>query len=263
MSMLKKMAWSFTSFKKIRSLRFEHTNKTIGFVLFLTFISLLPTFFFMTLTIVNGYHIATTDLPKSVSSFSISNSQLTSSQPFTKKVNGTAFILNPSQSIERFHSPAHAIGFLKDGIYITTNSQTQTYSYELLNWHHKDKNELLNLLHEQKFSLYILVPIAMLLLYVLTSGLNFLSITCLAYLGKLIGLIAKKQLPFKQLWALSAYSTVAFTLLYTLFEAFSLSLATHSSLYWIGTFFIYLLLVTRIPIRKKVKPNKDAGTNVF
>ncbi len=95
MSMLKKMAWSFTSFKKIRSLRFEHTNKTIGFVLFLTFISLLPTFFFMTLTIVNGYHIATTDLPKSVSSFSISNSQLTSSQPFTKKSKRYRFYLKP------------------------------------------------------------------------------------------------------------------------------------------------------------------------
>ncbi|AXI31387.1 hypothetical protein CIB87_20955 [Priestia megaterium] len=256
MIMLKKMAWSLTSFQKMRSLRFEHTNKTIGFILFLTLISLLPTFFFMTLTIVNGYHIATTELPKSVSSFSISNSQLTSSHPFTKKVNGTAFTLNSSQSIDQFHSPAHAIGFLKDGIYITTNSQTQTYSYDLLNWHHKDKNELLNLLHEQKSSLYILVPIAMLLLYVLTSGLNFLSITCLAYLGKLIGIITKKQLPFKQLWALSAYSTVALTLVYALFEAFSLSLAAYTSLYWVGTVFIYLILITGLPARKKAKPTK-------
>ncbi|TYR82397.1 DUF1189 domain-containing protein [Priestia megaterium] len=257
MNIFQRLLISTSSLKKMSALRFEHPNKTIGYVSLLTFLSLLPAMFFMIFTILSGYHISIHQLSDKNTDFYIQDFKLydesATNNPLTLSTKYTNFIFDPlktSQDIAK-NPPSHAVGFLHDGLFITTNGRLQTYSYELLSWEDLNKKQMLSKLTDFKSFLIIFIPFSITVLYVLTAGLKFIQITCFALIGKIITYFLKKNLSYKHLWVLSAYSTTPMTLIFMVLSIFPSLSYQYTSLYWIGTILVYTLTIHLIPSRKK------------
>ncbi|WP_110111352.1 DUF1189 domain-containing protein [Bacillus sp. CGMCC 1.16541] len=255
MNVFQQLFYSLYSPKVVAMLRFQGIGKTILYVFLLAFLSLLPTIFFLTQTIVTGYEQAKTTLLTDVNEFTINNDTLDSSldEPLITSKNQTTFIFDSTGSIttEDTNGYNQAIGFLQNDLFITTNHNTQTYSYSLLQMNGLTKERFVTLFDQAKQLLTILIPLAIGLLYVVTSSVKFIEISLLAFIALGMAKGLNRTLTYKHVWVMSAYSSTVMTILFTLTDALQIEVSYSLLVHWLVTLLFLVFVIKRVPIRKQ------------
>ncbi|MDT2045451.1 DUF1189 domain-containing protein [Priestia flexa] len=251
MEMFRRFLMSTYLSKKVVMLRFEHPNKTIGYILLLTAFSLLPALLFMIPTIVSGYQNAIQYI--TTPSTTVYLEDYTLYEEGKRNISSSSFTLDSTTTTEEVSitPPLYGIGLVKDGVFLAIKGQAQVYSYELLGWDSLSKVDLLHHLKDIKNTLFVFIPLSVFLLFCLTAGLKFIQITLFAVIGLYASRFTKKTVTFKHAWVLSAYSITPMTVLFMIIDLFSYSAPYSTSLYLAGVLFTYVFILSRLPIKKE------------
>ncbi|MBM7701512.1 DUF1189 domain-containing protein [Metabacillus iocasae] len=255
MNAFHQLFYSLYSPKIVAMFRFQGIGKTISYLFLLTFLSLLPTMFFITQTVVNGYAQSKTILLTEIRDFSIQDDSLYSSmnEPLITSRNDTTFIFDSTGSITTTDTNTYrqAIGFLQDGLFITTNYSTQTYSYSLLQMNNLTKEEFFGIFDQAKQLLIILIPLALVLLYIVASGVKFIEVSLLAIVGLGLAKLLNRPLTYKHVWVMWAYSSTLMTLTFTLTDALHIMVPYSFFSHAVVTLLFLFFAMKRVPIRKQ------------
>ncbi|WP_243386312.1 DUF1189 domain-containing protein [Bacillus kexueae] len=238
--------------KTIATFRFQKVGKTILFIFLLSFISFLPSAFYMGTGVHNGLN-ALTNVTSSLPPFSIENGSLQSENEMLIEQNIDGFILlfDPSgtlsdEDVEVYHN---AIGFLNDGLTIVLDGMAQTIDYSIIEgtMTKEDIAEFIKQVNELKL---IILSVLFFLLYFTASFAKYIEITILALIGILFKNKLNKRLNFKQIFTLSAYAVTLSTVFFALMDTLQTTVPLQFSISWFIHLTILFLTFKEIPSPK-------------
>lgn len=115
-----------------------------------------------------------------------------------------------------------------------------------------NENSALHLPEFDAGSVAIMLPIYILLMFVLLSGLMFLKISILAGITLLVGKMFKRKLPYRQSWRLTACSITLPTVLFGLLQLFPTDIPYDFLIDVALALFFMFISVQKIPKSKKI-----------
>ncbi len=257
MNVFQQLYKSIYSPKDIAKFRFQGIGKTIRFVFLLALISILPVavqfFSFATSAIDTLRESVEQDLPP----FSIENGSLTPDQtkPITIEREGMTIVFDATGETKEknLDEDVNTIAFLKQDFVIINQGYVQSSSYSLFGDTPLTKEGLLDILDSLNDLKWILIPVALFILYLFTSGMTFLKVTIFAIVGVTFGNILKRNLQYRQSFRITAYAATVSTLFFTLMELLQTYIPAAPILDWFVITVILYLVVKEIP-QKKNRP---------
>ncbi|WP_201713506.1 DUF1189 domain-containing protein [Rossellomorea arthrocnemi] len=254
MNVFQQLYKSIYSPKDIAKFRFQGIGKTIRFIFLLALISILPVVWqFLSFT-TGALDTLRESVEKELPSFTIEDGMLSSDKatPVTLEKEGMNIILDGTgQMKERnLDKNENTIAFLKKDFVVISQGHVQSSSYSLFGGTAVTKNELLSILDSLKDLKWILIPVALSILYLFTSGMTFLKITIFAIIGITFANVLKRNLQYRQSFRITAYSATVSTLFFTLMELLQTRIPAAPILDWFVITVILYLVVKEIPQRK-------------
>lgn len=255
MNVFKQLTLSLYSPKKMCLFRFQGIGKTIVYVFVLTFISILPTSLFLGYGIFKNADITRNMLADNIPAFTISNGtlQTNETEPIIQSDEGVVFIFDPSGKIttSMMDDYAYAVSLLQNEFVMTINHEPHSYSYSLFEGLNLSKHTIVSYLDSLNSGLIVIIFLILIGLYLLTIGSKFIGITLFAYVGMVLKQILHRNITYKSLWTLAAYSGTLTTVLFTITKAVSIQVPGQIFWHWTITGVIFFLTINYIPARKK------------
>ena len=191
---------------------------------------------------------------KELPSFSIKNGSLSSewTKPFTMEKDDITIILDDTGHVneEDLDKNENTIAFLQKEFVVINQGNVQSSSYSMFGDTALSKEGLLDLLDSLIDLKWILIPVALFILYLFTSGMTFLKITIFALIGVTFANVLKRNLQYRQSFRITAYSATVSTLFFTLMELLQTKIPAAPILDWFVITIILYLVVKEIPQRK-------------
>jgi hypothetical protein len=245
---------SLYSPKDIAKLRFQTIGKTILYVFLLSLLSVIPPSIYSSIEIVkavnNFEEIINTTLPE----FSIENGKLVSpiKEPKLYVFNNTYVLFDPTGewSVADLEEYDQSIGFFSDEIAYHSNAYTQDLPYEMINDLSLSKLKLSEYIDTFSGILPIIISLIILASYIFSAGIKFIEISIYALFGLTISRLLAKQVPYRRLWVLSAYSiTLAVTFL-TIMSLAKITVVSSYFVYWLVSLIMLYLALREISGKK-------------
>ncbi|TMU85551.1 DUF1189 domain-containing protein [Bacillus sp. BHET2] len=257
MNVFQQLYKSIYSPKDIAKFRYQGIGKTIRFVFLLALISILPVavqfISFATSAIDTLRESVEQDLP----TFSIENGSLTTghTKPIIIEREGMTIVFDATGETKEkdLDEDVNTIAFLKQDFVVINQGYVQSSSYSLFGDTSLTKEGLLDILDSLNDLKWILIPVALFILYLFTSGMTFLKVTIFAMVGVTLGNILKRNLQYRQSFRITAYSATVSTLFFTLMELLQTYIPAAPILDWFVITVILYLAVKEIPQRKMMK----------
>jgi hypothetical protein len=256
MNIFKQFYISFYSPKDIASFRFQGIGKTILFVFFLTFISILPTIFFLSTAITDGINTAKSVISDQLPPFAIQNGQLSAktNAPVTINKENFTIVLDPSGTISPtdLEGTDNTLAILKNEFVFIAGGKTETYDYSMLSGMKltsKDFLQFLNTLNNLKM---IIIPGISLFLYLFSSAASFFEISILALFGVTLVNLSGRKLNYRQGWIMTAYSETLPTLFFTVMAAVKTTVPWGFLLNCLIVMIVLFLAINETPKPKKL-----------
>lgn len=257
MSIFKQFAKSFYSPQTIATYRFQGIGKTILYIFFLTLVSSIPSAFFFSSGFYNTLsatsQIAETDLPD----FKISDGKLLSSETEPIEINHDGFTLffdsTGTLSSKEIEIKKDAIALLKNEVVLIANYEAQSYDYSMLQDFELSDDDLTSFIQTIQSLLPIIIPLALLVMYIFASGLKFIEITILAFIGLLIKNMSGRTIRYRHSWILATYSVTISTVFFTVMNALRINVPSAFLLNWFVSITVLTLTIKEIPRRKTLK----------
>lgn len=255
MNIFKQLIKSIYSPKDIALFRFQGIGKTIAYVFLLTFISVLPTIFYLSSALSTGLDSAKSFIHDEAPDFSITNGQLSAKTdvPITINNEGFTFFLDPTGTVtpEDVADEGNAFGLLKDEFVIAAGGQNDTYPYSMLEGLNINKNQLLDLIDSISGLKGIIIPVVSIFIYLFSSAASFIEVSVLALIGLALKNIAGRKLTYRHLWRMAAYSETLPTLFFTIMAALKTAVPNTFFINWFVVIIVLLLAIKEIPRPKK------------
>ena len=255
MSVFKQFYKSVYSPRDISSYRFQGIGKTILFIFLLSLLSMLPTGYFITSDLTNGISYLEDIFQEDLPEFKIENGKLISSstEPFTIRSDDFTFILDSTGTITSrdVESYLYTIALLQDELIIYSNANLQTFDYTMVEDMVITDNDIRSFFNTFQSALPILIPMILLMLYIMVSGLKFIEVTLIGLIGLLLKNIVGVNLRFRHTWIIAAYSVTISTVFFTIMEAVRAQVPYAAFLNWAVSVFVLYLAFKEIPKRKK------------
>ncbi|MBP3041838.1 DUF1189 domain-containing protein [Bacillaceae bacterium Marseille-Q3522] len=249
MNIFKQFYKSFYSPKDLAAFRFQGIGKTILYVFFIAFLTVLPSLIYFNNAFINGISDLQQSLENDLPDFSISNGELTaeSDVPVISKQDTITIIIDDTGTIEEddLEDYDHAIALLKNNPYFVTNGIVQpyfTYDFFQIN-----KNNLTEITGNLDSFLWILIPFISLVSILFSSAFKFIEVTFLALLGMLIINPIRRKASYRQLWRMSAYSITLPAVFFMIMDALQTKVPNGLYIYWTVAFIILLLSIKELP----------------
>jgi hypothetical protein len=245
---------SLYSPKDIAKLRFQTIGKTILYVFLLSLFSIIPPSVYSSIEIVkaidNFEEIVETTLPE----FTIENGKLVSpiNEPQLYVFNNTYVLFDPTGewSAENLEDYAQSIGFFSNEFAYHSTTYTQGLPYEMVNDLSLSKEKVSEYIDTLSGILPIIISLIIVASYVFSAGIKFIEISIYALFGLTISRLLAKQVPYRRLWVLSAYSiTLAVTFL-TIMSIAKISVVSSYFVYWFVSLTMLSLSLREIPGKK-------------
>ncbi|MFO1443452.1 DUF1189 domain-containing protein [Bacillus sp. Bva_UNVM-123] len=253
MNIFKQFFKSLYSPKDIALFRFQGIGKTILYVFLLTFLSLLPAIYYLSSATINGIDAIQNSIKNELPPFQITNGELQSEEnaPIILKKDGFTinFDSTGTISIDDIAENNETIALLKNGAYFIANGKVQSLPYSMIG--NITNEELLNIFSSIDSSLIIIIPIMVLIIYILTAGLNFIQISVLALLGLLLIKVLMRNIQYRHLWRIAAYSVTLPTIFFTIMEALKTTVPNGALINWFVSYIVLYLAIKEIPQPKK------------
>lgn len=254
MNIFQQLYKSIYSPKDIAKFRFQGIGKTIRFIFLLALISIIPVAVQFVSFATSALDTLRDSLDKELPSFSIENGSLSSDQsgPVTLEKEGITIILDDTGQMKEgnLDRNENTVAFLKNDFVVISQGHVQSSSYTLFGDSTVTEDGLLDILNSLKDLKWILIPVALSILYVFTSGMTFLKITIFALIGVTFANVMKRNVPYRQSFRITAYSATVSTVFFTLMELLQTRIPAAPILDWFVITVILYLVVKEIPQRK-------------
>lgn len=255
MNIFKQFFKSLYSPKDIALFRFQGIGKTILFVFFLTLISLLPTIYYLSTATINGLDAIQNSIKNELPAFQISEGTLQSDEkaPIILNKNNLTIIFDSTgtANVAEVARSKDTIAILQHEAVFIANGQSQSLPYSMLSDMTFTNEDLQNMLSSIDSSLVIIIPIMVIIIYILTSGLNFVQISILAVLGLILKKLLLRHLQYRHLWRISAYSITLPTFFFTIMEALKTTVPNGAIINWFVAYIVLFLAIKEVPMPKK------------
>jgi hypothetical protein len=249
MNIFKQFYKSIYSPRDIALFRFQGIGKTILYVFFLTFISILPSIIYFSTALTEGIDSAKTILKNEAPDFTIKNGQLTAktSVPITINKNNFTIIIDPTGaiSVDDVANEGNAFALLKDKFALSSGGRVDTYPYSMMEGIHISNSDLFNFVNTISGMKGIIIPVVSLFIYIFSSTASFIEISVLALIG--LALKGNRKLNYRQLWRMAAYSETLPTLFFTIMTAIQTVVPNSFLINWFVVIIVLYLAIKEVP----------------
>jgi hypothetical protein len=252
MNIMKQLVVSLYSPKDIAKFRNQGIGKTIAFVFLLSFISIIPAAYHLGSIVQSGMQAFQDTVKGELPPFEIKNGTLTSEadKPVAINKDGVQIMLDDTgkwTSSDIAVQADNGIGLLKDEVVFVTAGQVQSYPYSMLEGFTVTSTELGKFLDSADSVLIIVLPIIFIMLYLLTVATNFIKISFLAVFGLTFKNGLNKNISYRHIWRLTAYSITLPVIFFTIMDAFNAPVPFGILISWFVSLLILFLAIKEIP----------------
>jgi hypothetical protein len=251
MNLFQQLYKSIYSPKDIVAFRFQGIGKTIRYVFLLALISILPTTVQFITFASSSLQSVKESLETEFPSFSIENGSLSSeeNQPLIVEKEGLNIIFDSTGEIEEdeLEPDGNTVAFLEKHLVVINDGNRQSNSYSAFSEFSVTDEVIIDVIDSILSLRWILLPAALLILYLFASGLMFLKVTIFAMIGVLIANLIKRNINYRKSFRITAYSTTVSTLFFTLMKLLQTSIAAAPILDWFVLMVIMYLSIKEIP----------------
>jgi hypothetical protein len=246
LNIFKQLIVSLYSPKDISSFVKQGIGKTILYVLLLTLISLLPTFYLFNTSVINEIEDLQETLKNNLPAFVIENGELVSDEtaPLTINKNDLTVIFDSTGTItsDVARASSNSIHMLKDELVYTMAGQSQSFPYSLLT-DTLTKEDLVELTSSMDSLLPIILPLTSVTIYLFSSISKCIGVSFLALIGLALKNIVSADLTYGKLWRLSAYSVTLPTIFFMIMEALKTFVPNGFFIYWLVAIIMLVLVI--------------------
>lgn len=246
LNIFKQLIVSFYSPKDISSFLKQGIGKTILYVLLLTLISLLPTFYLFNSSVINEMENLQETLKNDLPSFTIENGELVSDEtaPITINKSDLTVIFDSTGTItsDDARASSNSIHMLKDELVYTIAGQSQSFPYSLLS-DTLTKEDLTELTSSMESLLPIILPLTSVTIYLFSFISKCIGVSFLALIGLVLKNMVRSDLKYGQLWRLSAYSVTLPTIFFMIMEALKTFVPNGFFIYWLVAIIMLVLVI--------------------
>ncbi|WP_252311694.1 DUF1189 domain-containing protein [Sinobaca sp. H24] len=254
MSMIQLFIKSLYSPLHIARFRFQKITKTILYIFFLMALASIPAGIALSQSLSHVSDELDTLLQEDVPDFSIENGELISEAegPQTIGEGGRELIFDPSGEVtaEEIASSGQS-ALLQEEVVIGSGDNSQVYSYSQAGSISFTKQELSNLAASLQDVFYILIPVAVVGLYLLNTTLKFIGIFALSVFGLMIRKTSPIPLSYRFIWTMSAFAVTLPTMIIALLDLFPFQIPAVFTIYWVIAFFMLYRAFRSLPRPKK------------
>lgn len=256
MNIFKQFWLSLYSPKDIAKFRFQGIGKTILYVFLLVLISSLPVFITTANSVNNGTHAFQNAIENEIPDFEISNGKLhADADTFIEATNEDFDIYFDAQGTVSAEDIAlksdNALALLPTEFVIVTNGIAQSQPYSLFDGFELTKADLLQFMEQMDGLLTIILVTIIIVSYIFTAGMKFIEIAILALFATVILNVGRKNLQYRHMWRISAYSVTLATVFFAIMNAMQVTVIAGSLVNWGVSFVIVYLAYKEIPTPKK------------
>ncbi|WHY76142.1 DUF1189 domain-containing protein [Neobacillus sp. WH10] len=255
MNIFKQFYKSIYSPKDIALFRFQGIGKTILYVFFLTFISILPFIIFLSTDLSTGIDSAKSIIKDEAPEFSIKNGLLSAKTevPVTINKDNFTIIIDPTGAISDsdVENEGNAFAMLKDEFVLSSGGRIDTYPYSMLQGLNITKSSMLDFIDTIGGMKSIIIPVMSVFIYLFSSAASFIEVSILAMFGLALTNLLGKNLNYRQLWRIAAYSETLPTLFFTIMAAIKTSVPYSFAINWGVAIIVLLLAINEMPKPKK------------
>jgi len=246
LNIFKQLIVSLYSPKDISSFIKQGIGKTILYVLLLTLISLLPTFYLFNTSVINEIEDLQETLKNDLPSFVIENGELVSDEtaPLTINKNDLTVIFDSTGTItsDDARASSNSIHMLKDELVYTMAGQSQSFPYTLLT-DTLTKEDLVELTSSMDSLLPIILPLTSVMIYLFSSISKCIGVSFLALIGLALKNMVSADLTYGKVWRLSAYSVTLPTIFFMIMEALKTFVPNGFFIYWLVAIIMLVLVI--------------------
>lgn len=255
MNVFKQFIKSLYSPRDIALFRFQGIGKTILYVFLLTLLSIIPTVTYLSSSMVNGVNLAQSTIDNELPDFTIENgllsSQETSPVVITRDHFSIIFDSTGEMSTDELEQMQNGMALLKHDFAIITGGVLDTYSYSMVSDLVITKSDVAEFLANFDSLLVIIIPIFIVVIYIFSSGVKFIEVTVLALLGLALKNILGRNVQYRQLWRMAAYSVTLPTVFFTIMAALKTTVPNGFLLNWFISLLMLYLALREVPKRKE------------
>ncbi|WP_079509766.1 DUF1189 domain-containing protein [Mesobacillus jeotgali] len=255
MNLFTQLAKSLYSPKDIALTRFQGIGKTILFVFLLTLISILPSIFYMFTSISQAIDSAKQAVETDIPNFSIEEGVLKSDikAPVTLKKDNFTIIFDSTGAVEEsdMTNMDTTFGMLEHEIVLTAGGQTNAIPYSLFTTEKISRDDALSLIKTADSALPVLLGILFIAIFVFSAGLKFIEVSLLALFGLLLKNLAQRNIQYRHLWRMAAYSTTLPTLFFTLMAFLKTAVPYNFAVNWFVASMMLLMAIKEIAVQKR------------
>ncbi|MDX8364217.1 DUF1189 domain-containing protein [Cytobacillus sp. IB215665] len=257
MSIFRQLVKSLYSTNDIAKFRFQGIGKTILYVFLLTLISIIPTAYFIASDISKGVNKINDLFESDLPSFYIEDGKLSipGEEPILISKDDFSLIIDSRENISNNDAvnniDGDGLALLKNRAVYVSNANEQSFYYSSFGDITFSSDDMQNVISTLDSLLIIIIPVFILIMYIFSSGMKFLGITLLAFIGMIINSVLTRKITYRHSWILSAYSVTIPTLFFTLMGTFNVIIPAQFTLNVIISVIILSLVIQQIPIPKK------------
>ncbi|WP_160721719.1 DUF1189 domain-containing protein [Bacillus sp. USDA818B3_A] len=255
MNIFKQFFKSIYSPRDIALFRFQGIGKTILYVFFLTFVSILPSIIYFSTALIEGIDAAKTILKDEAPSFSVQNGRLTAKTdvPVTIDKGNFTIIIDPTgaMSEEDAAEAGNAFALLKDKFALASAGTVESYPYSMMTDLHITNNNLFNFLDTIGGMKGIIIPVVSLFIYLFSSAASFIEVSVLALIG--LALKGSKKLNYRQMWRMAAYSETLPTVFFTIMTTLRTAVPNSFIINWFVVIIVLYLAIKEVPKPKSAQ----------
>ena len=258
MNIFAQLVKSLYSPKDIAKYRFQGIGKTIFYVFFLTFIMILPLATYTTMAALTNVSEFSTTLKTDIPPFEIKDGTLYSDAETPQRIDKDDFTIQfdstgTLNASDLNNSSDVTVGLLKNKAVLVVNGQAQELEYSLIPGLNLNNESASEYIENAKASLYLVIALVILVMYVMTAALQFLEVTLLAYFGGLFAAILGRRINFGQQWRLAAYSFTLSVVFFTFMEFIQVPVVGDFYVKWFISLMMLYMAIKELPVPKKPK----------
>ncbi|WHX99331.1 DUF1189 domain-containing protein [Neobacillus sp. DY30] len=254
MNIFKQFYKSIYSPKDIASFRFQGIGKTILYVFFLTFISILPAIYYLNTMLNEGIESTKSVINDEIPSFTIEKGTLTAETdvPITIDKGEFSIIVDPTGVItnEDVEDKDNTIALLKNEFSVAAGGRIDSYSYSMLEGLTLTKEDFIDIVDTIDGMKNIIIPVVSTIMFLVSSAVAFIEVTILAWFGLLLKNLAGRTISYRHLWRMAAYSVTLPTVFFTIMSAINTPVPNSFLINWFVEIIILFLAIKEIPNEK-------------
>lgn len=239
----------------IAKFRFQGIGKTILYVFLLTLLSVIPTALYTSTGIMEAVSSSEDLIERKLPEFTIEDSALKSDLKEPKTINNGDFtiIFDSTGVIEEkdIVELDSTIAMLKHEVILSAGGQTNSIPYTIIGDEKMTKNDILKLLDDASSALPIVISLLLIAIYLFSAAAKFIEISILALFGLLLKNLANKNLQYRHLWRMSAYSVTLSTVFFTIMAFLKVTVPYGFIVNWFVSSMFLLLAIKEIPGSKQ------------